>query len=204
AWKTIGEGPRQLLSGRSTVTHYLGLDRKKPPAPAGICVVDKSAPRRIAQTLTGQNVPAWSNHPGFFKTSKQLHLKNGDVCVPHNFVIVSHPDHTGETFVARVEEIIQQVNSVADFSSQPDGILLQKAIVDRTQARYGMPSVQLCGQWSVHSVDVTHNRSEDIVLNTAQMRDAVHLQPYRINSTPLDSDLIITQSAAQEIGSQKA
>jgi hypothetical protein len=33
SWKTIGEGPKSLVSGRSTVTHYLGLDGKKKLTP---------------------------------------------------------------------------------------------------------------------------------------------------------------------------
>ncbi|KAJ7340636.1 hypothetical protein DFH08DRAFT_915624 [Mycena albidolilacea] len=32
AWRAIGDGPKKLVSGRSTVTHYLGLDKKREPA----------------------------------------------------------------------------------------------------------------------------------------------------------------------------
>ncbi|KAJ7603170.1 hypothetical protein DFH06DRAFT_908926, partial [Mycena polygramma] len=225
AWKKAGDGPLRLVAGRSTVTHYLGLDQKKVPTPGksahfipssllttftGICVADKLPPRRVTQTLTGQHIPTWSTRPGFFKTSKQLQLQNGDTCLPRNFVIANHPYHAGETFVGRVEEIIQQVGSVADYASQPDGVLLQKTIILRERDRYGMPSIQLSQQWSMHTTAQTVARVEhtqnvdDVVLNTAQMRDAVHVQRYRLDSTPMDVEHIITQSAAREIGARKA
>lgn len=225
---------------------------------AGISLADKTAPRPINQTLTGQHIHSWSTKPGLFKTNKQLYLLNGDSCVPHTFVIVKHPHRRGETFVARVEELIQQVGSIADFASRPDGVLLQKTIIDHARERYGMPSVQLAGEWSLHStevslqcevraklltwskdllctVNVQHNCMDnhcaatasiplyqertktaqtiariahtqnlhDLVLNTAQMRDAVLVQPYRLNSTPMDFERIIHQSVAKEIGLRK-
>ncbi|KAF7358543.1 hypothetical protein MVEN_00905200 [Mycena venus] len=241
AWRTIGDGPKNLVSGCSTVTHYLGLDKRREPA-AGISLADKTAPRPINQTLTGQRILSWSTKPGLFKTSKQVFLLNGDPCVPHSFVIVKHPHRPGETFVARVEELIQQVGSIADFASKPDGVLLQKAIVDHARERYGMPSVQLAGEWSLHStkdllctVNVQHNCMDnhcaatdsipvyqertktahtmariahtqnlhDLVLNTAQMRDAVLVQPYCLNSMPMDFQRIVHQSVANEIGLRK-
>ncbi|KAJ7814354.1 hypothetical protein B0H14DRAFT_3747837 [Mycena olivaceomarginata] len=210
AWRAIGDGPKNLVSGRSTVTHYLGLDKKREPA-AGISLADKTAPRPINQTLTGQHIHSWSTKPGLFKTNKQLYLLNGDSCVPHTFVIVKHPRRPGETFVARVEELIQQVGSIADFASRPDGVLLQKTIIDHAREHYGMPSVQLAGEWSLHSTEhncmdnhcaatasiplfqertktaqtiarIAHTQNlHDLVLNTAQMRDAVLVQPYRLN-----------------------
>jgi hypothetical protein len=52
---------------------------------------------------------------------------------------------------------------------------------------------------------VSHNRAEnDLVLNTAQMRDAIHVQRFRIISQMLDSDAIVHQSAVKELASLKA
>ncbi|KAJ7124727.1 hypothetical protein C8R43DRAFT_898835 [Mycena crocata] len=243
AWRTIGAGPAMLVSAPNTVTHYLGLDKKKLPA-AGVSVTaDDSMPLPIIRTLAGKYIPGWAAKEGRFRLQKQLYLHNGDSCRPGNFVIVQHPLHAGETFVARVEEIIQQVGSVASFSSQPDGIVLQKVTVDRTLQRYGMPSVKLSGQWSMHcakdilcTVNVQHNwvdndcdttgsfpvyqertrttqtlarvahkgNLDDMVLNTAQMRDAIHVQPFRIHPTLPDLDTVVHQSAAKEIGARKA
>jgi hypothetical protein len=42
------------------------------------------------------------------------------------------------------------------------------------------------------------------MLNTAQMRDAIHVQPFHLCSPILDEEQIITSSAAQEVASQKS
>ncbi|KAJ7483665.1 hypothetical protein FB451DRAFT_1029349, partial [Mycena latifolia] len=229
SWHRIGEGPALLVSGQSTVTHYLGLDKSQ---------------LEISHTLTGTHVLDWSTKAGRFRTNKQVHLYNGDPCQPGSFVVVRDPDPAamGDTFVARVEEIIQEIGSVASFSSQPDGILVQKADIDRTRARYGMPSIKLSGQWSMQTtkdllctVNVQHNcidnkceatgsvpvyqertqttqtiariahtrNAGDVVLNTAQMRDAVHVQHFRLDSVPMDFETVVHQSAANEIGARK-
>jgi hypothetical protein len=45
---------------------------------------------------------------------------------------------------------------------------------------------------------------EDIVLNTAQMRDAAHVQVFRLRSPNPDMESIVTASAAREVTLQKA
>ncbi|KAJ7110547.1 hypothetical protein C8R44DRAFT_633975 [Mycena epipterygia] len=230
-WTSVGAEPQSLIASHSTVTTYLGLEQKK-----------ITACGKIQDTLSGAHIPAWSTKPGLFQTSKSLSLHNGDICLPGNFVIVRNPQALGETFVARAEEIIQQTGSVAAFSSGPDGILLQRAFINPTRTRYGMPSIQLLNQCDIIyqdllcTVNVQHNcidnkcgptgtrpvfqerakttlmRSEivhsrnphDIVLNTAQMRDAVHMQRFRVHSEALDFDTVVHQSAAKELKARKA
>jgi hypothetical protein len=51
---------------------------------------------------------------------------------------------------------------------------------------------------------VSHIMPQDVVLNTAQMRDAVHVQKFRQRSAVLDADQLITESAAREVVTQKA
>ncbi|PCH45012.1 hypothetical protein WOLCODRAFT_91104 [Wolfiporia cocos MD-104 SS10] len=51
---------------------------------------------------------------------------------------------------------------------------------------------------------VVHQRPTDLILNTAQMRDAVHVQQFRIPPQVLDEDEVITASAAQEVHARKA
>ncbi|KAJ7753154.1 hypothetical protein B0H14DRAFT_3096750 [Mycena olivaceomarginata] len=224
-WTTVGPGPQSLTATRSAVTSYLGLAQKKAVA-GGLCVHDKHRPQEVQATLSGVHIPTWAAKPGLFQTNQSLSLYNGDICVPGGFVIVRDSQTMGQTFVARVEEIIQQVGSLAIFSSQPDGVLLQRAFIDRVRTRYGMPSIQLSNQWSMHNAkfvthysglalhrkrfntttltintgptgartvfqerfktnqtraEIVHTRNvQDIVLNTAQMRDAVHLQMFRV------------------------
>ncbi|KAK7027831.1 hypothetical protein R3P38DRAFT_3315357 [Favolaschia claudopus] len=241
AWRSIGEGPRRLIQGRSTVTAYLGLDQKKASVP-GDSTADQLRPRRIRQTMTGQRIQSWSEKPGLYQTDKSLVIANGDTCAPGNFVVAQDSQRSGGTFVGRVEEILHPVDPQGVQASVPNVVLLRKAVIDTTRARYGMPSVVLSAEWiALHgehllcTVNVQHNcldnrcatttsvpvfqervktsqtaarvahteNVDDIVLNTAQMRDAVYLQQYRINSVQMDVDRVITESAAKQIDARK-
>lgn len=52
---------------------------------------------------------------------------------------------------------------------------------------------------------VAHSQHpEDIVLNTAQMRDAIHVQTFCLRSPILEENKIITASAGREVASKKA
>jgi hypothetical protein len=52
---------------------------------------------------------------------------------------------------------------------------------------------------------VSHSKQpEDLMLNTAQMRDAIHVQAYRLRSPDLDEENIIMASAVREVAAQKA
>ncbi|KAJ7601530.1 hypothetical protein B0H17DRAFT_1241343 [Mycena rosella] len=240
-WKTIGLGPQNLVRLPSTVTSYLGLDSKREPAP-GVCHVDKLRSRPVRETLTGQHIPHWSCRLGSFRTCTDVTLNNGDACIPGGFVIIRHPEHIGETYVAQVEEIIQEVGSLAAHTSLADGILVHKVRLLRELQRYGMPRILLSGERALlqasdllctsnvqhNCIDnncgpagsrpvyqerqiTNHTRAEiahlqnptDLVLNTAQMRDAVHLQPFRIDTPAMDKDTIIHQSAANELAAAK-
>jgi hypothetical protein len=50
---------------------------------------------------------------------------------------------------------------------------------------------------------VLHIVPQDMMLNTAQMRDAIHVQKFRQRSVSLNADDIITASAAREVLTQK-
>ncbi|KAJ7223860.1 hypothetical protein B0H12DRAFT_1213067 [Mycena haematopus] len=188
------------------------------------------------------HITEYAHEAGLFRTCKDLTLNNGDICVPGNFVIVQHPNRIGETFVGKVEEIIQRVGSVKMYASQADGILIQQVTLLRHRARYGMPSVVASGQRRVYNtedllctVNVQHNcldhgcaptstrpvfqerirtdqtraqiahtqNPTDLVLNTAQMRDAKHLQKFRIAIPELVRDTVIHQSAVNELAASK-
>lgn len=44
----------------------------------------------------------------------------------------------------------------------------------------------------------------DLILNTAQMRDATHVQKFRIPSIPLDEDRVIQKSVSRAINQRKS
>jgi hypothetical protein len=60
-------------------------------------------------------------------------------------------------------------------------------------------------QQTMHTVKaIQHlNQPNDLILNTAQMRDAVHLQKFCLTSEPLDLEDVIMASAAREIKGRK-
>ncbi|KAK7059475.1 hypothetical protein R3P38DRAFT_3303396 [Favolaschia claudopus] len=163
AWKSIGLGPKLLVQAPNTVTSYLGLEEKHPHS-HGLCVLDKVRERPVSETLTGQHSEEWLGRKGMFRTCKSVVVENGDVCVPGNFVVVKHPERIGETFVGRVEEIIQAVGSIRAHASRADGILVERVTVLRHSSRYGMPRILLSGHRSVLddtdlmcTVNVQHN-----------------------------------------------
>ncbi|KAJ7714232.1 hypothetical protein B0H14DRAFT_2254696, partial [Mycena olivaceomarginata] len=92
-----------------------------------------------------------------FRTCKNITLPNGDLCATRSFVTVRHPQLIGETFVAQVEEIVQQVGSVAAHASLGDGIPAQKVLLVRGRSRYGMPIVLLTNERSVYKIEVNLN-----------------------------------------------
>jgi hypothetical protein len=63
---------------------------------------------------------------------------------------------------------------------------------ERIQTEIRVPVVE-------HRVD-----PDDLILNTAQMRDAVHVQKFRIPSTPLDEERVIQESVASAINQRKS
>src|SRR5258705_12844939 len=102
------------------------FDNNKLTVLSGHCISDKIGPRAFGATITGKRLPysVSSASTKQFKTCRELFLKNGDKCTIGQFVITQNPNIVGSTFVARVEEILQVVDSVADYSGFPDGVLL--------------------------------------------------------------------------------
>ena len=46
---------------------------------------------------------------------------------------------------------------------------------------------------------VEHREKDDVMLNTFQMRSAIHVQRYRANTTPLDCDQAIQDGIQEEL-----
>ena len=67
-----------------------------------------------------------------------------------------------------------------------------------------METQHIClGHHLYSEVSHWHNLG-DLILNTAQMCDAIHVQRFRLQSPELDGDAILTASVACKIQSQKA
>lgn len=61
-------------------------------------------------------------------------------------------------------------------------------------------------QLTTQTVPIVSHRgpASDLILNTAQMRDAIHVQKFRVVSPTLNSEAILTASAAREVAIRKA
>jgi hypothetical protein len=122
----------------------------------GYCVSDKKIPRPFNQTLTGYILPhsLTNTQSTRYKTCCEVHLQNGDKCEVGQFVIAKAPGQIGATAVARVEEILQVVGSVADYAQMPNHILLQAVDMHRMAATYLMPSLDLNNNWALVTFQV--------------------------------------------------
>lgn len=65
------------------------------------------------------------------------------MCPVGAFVIVRDPQSYNQTYVARVEEIVQVEGSNAHLIGEADGVLVRRAVLGRAASTYGMPSIGL-------------------------------------------------------------
>ncbi|THH26571.1 hypothetical protein EUX98_g7617 [Antrodiella citrinella] len=250
SWQRVGSGPSGLVHTPNTVTQYLGLDSymNQGRTIGGFCSLDDKPARPFSALVAANLLPhdkRWKNHETQrFRTAHELHLNNGDKCIPgSSYVILRLAGHTstGETCVVRVEEIISVQGSPNALSSRPDFVVVQRIDVSRVADSYAMPLVTMSKQYAVvpldtllctvnvqhncavHGCDLSahrpvfqervetqftraataHRLPHDLVLNTAQMRDAVLLQKFRIASADLEMDSVVTASVAREINAEK-
>ncbi|KAJ7475262.1 hypothetical protein B0H11DRAFT_1728095, partial [Mycena galericulata] len=73
---------------------------------------------------------------------------------------------------------------------------------DTSSFRYVYQECQITLQ--TRPVVVHAGPADDLLLNTGQMRDAINVQPFRMNSNTLDSNAVITASVIREFEEQKA
>lgn len=69
-------------------------------------------------------------------------------------MIIRRDRTIGETFVARVCEIVQVKGSVRDLAQSPDAILVQQADTSRSMSPYQMPSVSMTTEYHIVSLNV--------------------------------------------------
>ncbi|THU99664.1 hypothetical protein K435DRAFT_818510 [Dendrothele bispora CBS 962.96] len=210
-WTSIGEGPKSMVAFPSTMTRYLGLEFQKHHN--GPKISKLQASHISILDIDGGNCPVGAH------------------------VIVQDINDTS-TYVARLTEVLQEVESMAEQSGQASTILVQIVDVSNEAVAYRMPRIVhtqsyrlvnakdiLCMVNTQHHcfgnnckatahrqirqerektlnsealIDHSHN-PEDCFLNTAQMRNAKHVQKFRIKSPTLNPETIIIRSVAREI-----
>ncbi|KAH9482828.1 hypothetical protein JR316_0004928 [Psilocybe cubensis] len=152
-WRSIGPGPNRIIAIDTIIPSYLGLMAATDPLfSSGRCIVDKTPPRPLTQTLTGTLLPnvALGNHS--FQTCKQVQLENGENCEPGQYVIVQARQPNGAPrapFVACVKEIVLQLGSSNGANGYPEGLLLQSVSTNQVNSKLQMPALMpLEDTWS--------------------------------------------------------
>ncbi|KAF8891533.1 hypothetical protein CPB85DRAFT_1377859 [Mucidula mucida] len=202
--------------------HWLCIFRK-----AGQPVFAKSTltAQHVPDAL-GLNVPSVQRpfSSCCFKQATIVRLLNGDNCRCNNFVIVCCiPGFS--TFVGCIREVLMSIGALCD---TPDFILIEKCEVSEQVELakiYGMPASILCTVNVQHNcasekctatgevevlkerkkttktrARVLHNNLEaNLMLNTAQMRDGLHVQPFQLPAPQYRIENIIMKSALKEL-----
>ncbi|KAH9945634.1 hypothetical protein B0H21DRAFT_693918 [Amylocystis lapponica] len=225
AWLQIGPGPADLVRGRSTVTQYLGLDdhvnelltaRVFPSAGAGFerqlfktCAdvrLENGDLCRIGQYVIARAPGTHADtYMGCVEEIVQVAGSAQDLRSQPDMILVrrANASESADTYrmprvtleshwhMTLLADLLCTVNVQHNCTANHCGIMASRTV---WQERQRTDQTQTA---------VTHNNPADLVLNTAQMRDAVHVQHFRIHSPILDPDHIIHTSAAREVTAQK-
>ncbi|KAJ7110365.1 hypothetical protein C8R43DRAFT_904377, partial [Mycena crocata] len=223
-WTSAGPGPLSLVSSPNTVTQYLGLENKKRGTRGKL---PQSFPNPAAQIKTntavfldngdlcklGQFVvvkPPNETTTFIARVKEILQLKDSPddysrkpsaillqsvelARTPHSSYGMPTIELKDQWSVVRLADILCTVNVQHDCSTHgcaPSGF--QRIYQERQATEHTKPAI-------VHAAPM-----DDLVLNTAQMRDAADLQPFRINSPDLDANAVIEASIVREFNQRKA
>ncbi|KAK0448235.1 hypothetical protein EV421DRAFT_1900873 [Armillaria borealis] len=225
-WTSVGPGPAALVASSNTVTGYLGLDellvndRRR-----GTCVRSKRPLQTWSTTQTGSLFPrleSSSDVSVYFYSADLLYLSNGDECKINQFVIVCDPSIPGKTYVGQIKEVVNveershvkemygmpSLRSTTDYRLASLRDLLCTVNVQhdcasrKCEAAGESPIFQERENTGKTKPTVVHrDYAGHLMLNTAQMRDARHLQLYRLSPahfTPEETTRILYDSAKKE------
>ncbi|KAF9060901.1 hypothetical protein BDP27DRAFT_1370126 [Rhodocollybia butyracea] len=204
-----------------TVGHYLGLVPPSFSAPSGTCALDTcAATQQWPNTLSGRHIPASPIFDEEMKSNSTFHcakglvpLANGDKCPVESFVACQNlgTGHaTDGVDIAHVKEILWRyrpnaMHKVADvILVEAYQMLLCTANVQHNCTQnpctieHDAPVPQEHEQTAQFKGQVHHRGNfNDLVLNTAQMRDAKYIQRFRITPQPLPLDHTLDLSTAR-------
>ncbi|KAJ3785642.1 hypothetical protein GGU10DRAFT_427831 [Lentinula aff. detonsa] len=133
---TMGSGPASLVSSANTMTHYLGLDSKKPQKPAGLVSLKDTGPLPFGSTLTGSVMPLYNIYPehvrqfSHFLKCSQVVMADGSACSVGSFFIGRNS--SGSKYVE---------GSSAAFSRQAGSILVHVIDTSSEAPQYRMQKI---------------------------------------------------------------
>jgi hypothetical protein len=119
-------------------------------------VGDKQDARPFSRTKAGQRLPeSGVAATRSFKTGKSVIILNGDTCQPGQSVIVRQGNNNSR-IVARVEEILQEVNSLAYNEGKADALLVQTLDITGTSQRLRMPQLSASNHYILTRTEVSN------------------------------------------------
>ncbi|KAJ3766525.1 hypothetical protein FB446DRAFT_653672, partial [Lentinula raphanica] len=170
-WNAIGPGPLSLVSSANTMTHYLGLDSKKPPKPTGLVSIG-ATPLSFGSTRTGSVMPLCNVYPehvrrlGRFRNCSQVVMADGSPCPIGSFFIAR--DSGGSKFVGQLAEVLVAEGTVAALSQQAGSILVHVLDTSSEAPKYRMPRIVFTNQY--------------MLINGSDMLCAVNVQHHCIGN----------------------
>ncbi|KAF6758067.1 hypothetical protein DFP72DRAFT_1065314 [Ephemerocybe angulata] len=146
-WTSVGSKVRGMVSSKSTVTSYLGMQTVERTHAASF-QKDRDRVLHYYETQAARHLPAPSQGPGQndrFAMCLSFSLVNGDVCRLGDYVIVSN-DSGDRLLIGKVHKILHTTS----FTSDLDWILIQVAAVDQSHhGAYIMPYLECVDRWSL-------------------------------------------------------
>ncbi|KAJ6478965.1 hypothetical protein C8R45DRAFT_933740 [Mycena sanguinolenta] len=137
-------------------------------------------------------------------TPKSVTLVNGDTCTVDDWVVwVQSTTHASVSRIGRAAEIIQLVGAAAQRKGAADFILISQTIIGEPHSIYKMRRLESIAD-EYFRVPIKHLAKGDLIVNTAQMRDAAALNAFHwVPNALVTADIIRTAATKAFADRQK-
>ncbi|KAI6042116.1 hypothetical protein EDC04DRAFT_2878613 [Pisolithus marmoratus] len=209
-WFWPGPGVGSLInvnipSFHNVIVDYFGLIDNTDPPEVGSCVHDKTRPQPLEKTAT-------AIRRRLYQTCQSVITMNDEA------------SSNALPLIGCLHEILQICHSPAQQHNQANWLLLEIFQVISSADVYHLPCIQasgwvmlpatalICcvnvqhncaGHHCTGSSSVLHRNPSDLILNTAQMHDAAHVQQFHTRVQQLEHDWAIHMGAAAGLNAQK-
>ncbi|KAI6157355.1 hypothetical protein BKA82DRAFT_4410080, partial [Pisolithus tinctorius] len=190
----------------------------------GSCLHDKSRPKPLERTSTALHVPHALPHATrrLYQNCSSVAASNGEMCNLDSFVLAEEPRSVDGALpiIGRLCEILQIFTGASDVYQlpriQPSGwaVLPATGLLCGVNVQHNCAAHKCTGSSTAPVYEerektsktqqrIEHVSPSDLVLNTTQMHDAIHVQCFCIPPPPLERDWAIHTGTAAELEAQK-
>ncbi|KAI6097005.1 hypothetical protein EDD16DRAFT_1698021 [Pisolithus croceorrhizus] len=210
-WLVPGPGIKSLLSINTpsfwnVVTDYFGL--------SDTCLWP------LEKTTAALRVPHALHHVEchLYQTCQSAVALNSETCQLGDFVLTQEPCAPSGTLplIRCLHEILQICHSPAQQQNQASWLLLEIFQVTSLSDTYHLPRIQASGWALICCINVQHNCAghrctgssahcfpSDLILNTVQMHNAIHVQQFHTQIQQIECNWVIHTGTAAELNAQK-